>query len=84
MVTTAIFQVRALALAYKFWEDTTQSTAVGFKFFNKKEVFFFSHQKRPLTIHFNLALYPIISFFALKYSPFFKNFILFLNFTILY
>ena len=48
MVTTAIFQVRALALAYKFWEDTTQSTAVGFKFFNKKEVFFFFPSKKTL------------------------------------
>ena len=34
-----------LALAYKFWEDTTQSTAVGFKFFNKKEFIFFSSKK---------------------------------------
>ena len=46
MVTKATFQVRALALAYKFWGDTIQSTAVEFKFFKKKEVFFFLIKKK--------------------------------------
>ena len=46
MVTKATFQVRALALAYKFWGDTIQSTAVEFKFFKKKEGFFFFFIKK--------------------------------------